>query len=168
MATPKITHSELLSIIHYDPTTGVFTNKVDRGAFFAGERAGSRRPDKMGYLKISLRCDRIYLHRLAWFYVHGVWPNGDIDHIDGVKSNNAISNLRVATRSENTCNKGPTRRNTTGYKGVSYDKRRKKYVAHIKKDYRSIGLGRYDTAQEAYAAYCSAARALQGVFSYTK
>lgn len=80
-----------------------------------------------------------------------------VDHIDGNPLNNTRPNLRVATNVQNNANKGKTKRNTSGYKGVSFEKSRNKWQAEIMVDGRRIHLGRYDTPELAYEAYCEAA-----------
>ena len=95
-----IEHSKLLSILDFSAESGVFTWKVRRCyRALAGSVAGTI--NTRGYVHI-LVCGRKYLaHRLAWFYVHGTWPLAQIDHINMVKTDNRISNLREATNSQN-------------------------------------------------------------------
>lgn len=95
----------LRATLLYDPDTGVFTRAITRGSLAAGTKAGSL--NRVGYWQIGV-CGRTYTaQRLAWFYVHGDWPDGDIDHINRDKLDNRIANLRVISRSENLRNRPP-------------------------------------------------------------
>lgn len=99
-----ITHDELLSRYHYDPDTGIFTNRR------TGKRAGgvtfstSRRDKPYRFVNLKIDKKNYKAHRLAWFYIHGAWPTHVIDHIDQDSLNNRLSNLRDVTLSENTKN----------------------------------------------------------------
>jgi len=91
----------------------------------------------------------------------------DVDHINGDGLDNRRSNLRVATRSENLRNKGPQRSNTSGFKGVSWAKRARKWESQIRVDGKRRHLGYHPTPEAAHAAYCRAARELHGDFART-
>lgn len=117
-----------------------------------------------GYIMCCVKGDRLHAHRIAWALVHGVIPTTDIDHIDGDKQNNAPSNLRLATRSQNNYNAKKRRDNTSGYKGVSFDKARGKWDARFNVKGKTVHLGRFATAEQAKAAYDKAASALRGDF----
>jgi len=103
----------------------------------------------------------IYLHRL----ITNAPQDMEVDHIDHNKLDNRKSNLRLCTRSENKCNKVLSDKNTSGYKGVCWDKSRKKWQANIGKNYKKHTIGHFDTPEEAYAAYCKAAKELHGEFA---
>lgn len=97
--------------LHYDADTGIFTRN--------GKCAGN--PHGRGYRQIYFEGKRYPEHHVAWFMVNGVWPlelGFVIDHIDGNRSNNAISNLRLATNQENNRNQKTRSDNTSGHKGV--------------------------------------------------
>lgn len=127
------------------------------GAELVGAVAGSQRPD--GYLSIGLLGRSYLAHRLAWFYVYGEWPENHIDHIDGRKSNNKISNLRKATASQNHQNKYKAASNS-GLVGVSWCKREGRWRAYIKADGVMRSLGYHKTKEEARAAYLKAKQVL--------
>jgi hypothetical protein len=154
------THERLKELADYDPETGVFTWRASRPRARKGAIAGTKRPD--GYWAIAIDCKLCYAHRLAWLYMTGKWPTADIDHINGNKSDNRIANLRQATRSQNKANTPPPRHNTSGLKGVSLEGRR--WKAQIERDGKKCHLGLFDTPEEAYAAYCKAAREHFGEF----
>lgn len=104
-------------------------------------------------------------HRVAWFLHYGRFPNGELDHIDGDKANNRIENLRVATRSQNTAYRGKTKRNTSGFKGVCWHRRDKRWRASIGSKGRRLDLGSFSTPEEAFEAYKAAAVHHHGEFA---
>lgn len=153
-------NQELLrQILRYDPETGDFFWRVSRSnRIKVGMKAGST--NKMGYRIIYCGTRLQYAHRLAWLYVYGYWPD-QIDHINGNTSDNRISNLRVATQSQNNAN----RVGKNNKKGATFDRRREKWIAYIKKDGKTRYLGGFDTEEEAHIAYCDAAKHLFGDFA---
>lgn len=159
-----LTQARLRELLEYDVETGVFTWKVRRGGkAIAGAVAG--RIDTHGHRQITIDRKLYLAHRLAWLYVHGYWPTVQIDHRDTVKDNNALSNLRLATHAEQMRNRGPVSTNTSGFKGVSWDKRRSKWRAQIWQNGRSRTIGHYATTEEAAAAYAAEAYEHHGEFA---
>lgn len=114
-----------------------------------------------GYACTDTRRQRRLLHWFALPQADGLEP----DHINGNKLDNRRANLRYATRQQNAMNKGPNKNNTTGYKGVTWDKSRGKYIAGVKFNYVRQNLGRYATAKEAAKAYDKAARKFHGKYA---
>jgi hypothetical protein len=155
--------ASLKLLLHYDPTTGVFTWRVKRKKVFAGDVAGSIEAN--GYIRIGINGTRYLAHRIAWFYVHGEWPAGDVDHKDTIKTNNRIENLRPATRLQNQANKRKGKNNTSGFKGVSIEPATGKWRARIREGGRMINLGTFSTLEEAGNAYRDAAIALHGDYA---
>ena len=147
-----LTQSELKTLLHYDPNTGIFTWLVSRAKGKANTRAGF--VGQNGYRRIGI-CGGVYLeHRLVWLYVYGAWPSGQIDHKDGVRDNNALSNLRVVFGSGNRENLGGAQRNNqSGFLGVWYHPRLGKFRASIKVKGKLRMLGHYPTPEAAHAAY---------------
>ena len=92
----------------------------------------------------------------------------DVDHVDCDGLNNKRENLRVATRTQNLQNQRLKNENTSGYKGVSWDKKRKKWRAQIRINKKSKCLGRHRTAKEAHAAYCAASKKFHAEFGRAK
>ena len=157
-----ITQEELKSTLSYDESTGVFVNiKPKRGVKF-GVEAGCVHSNGYRYIMLNRRLYRA--HRLAWLYVTGNWPSDLVDHLNGNKSDNRFCNLREASKSQNQHNTGRQKNNTSGYKGVSYDKSRSKWIATICHQNSKKTLGHFNTAEDAYAAYCIAAKNLPSVF----
>lgn len=151
MKTPSITLERLRSLIAYDPALGTFTWKVQQGKSRVGSAVGHV---QHGYAKACIDKEQLRLSRVAWFMTHGVWPSGQIDHIDGNKLNNRISNLRDVPMSVNMQNRYSVRRKNDGLPyGVSPSRDGKKFVANIR-------VGTFETAEEASEAFMNAKRLL--------
>lgn len=146
-----LTHDRLLQLLDYESDTGLFRWKTRSAICLTpGDVAG--RKSNNGYVQVKVDYVAHLAHRLAWFYVHGVWPAGQIDHINGHKSENRMSNLRDVDASVNQLNwHVPPANGTTGLTGV-YCKRGK-FGARIRVDGRLFYLGMYGTAPEAHAKY---------------
>lgn len=160
MATADLTPARLRELFHYDPETGVFTRLVTRSARAkAGMKAGSI--NDQGYLLIMIDGRVHSAHRLAWFYMHGEFPQGDIDHMNGVRSDNRLGNLRHGNRSFNMQNERRARASgSSGFLGVTWSRKDKKWVAQIMLSGKHIYLGGYDSPEVAHAAYLEAKRRL--------
>jgi hypothetical protein len=157
-----LTAERLREVLSYDSESGEFRwRAAPYNARLVGKVAGCARAD--GYRVISV--DRIVYaaHRLAWLYVHGRFPNLEIDHIDRNRANNALSNLRQATGAEQRANSGRRSTSTSAFKGAC--KKRQKWRAGIKVGGRSIHLGTFDTPEAAHAAYMAAATKHFGAFA---
>lgn len=141
----------LSDMLNYDPETGVITWKVNRGPVHVGAVAGYHHK-RDNYLYVKAGKYRYPAHRLAWFLHYGKWPDGVIDHINGNGLDNRLVNIREATSGENQHNMRLNRNNTSGFKGVSYDKLNRKWMAHVKLGGKFINLGRFTTVEEADAA----------------
>lgn len=155
MADAILTQAELKSQLHYDPETGVFTWSIRKAIKTkVGSMAGNV---KHGYVYIKINNRSYRAHRLAWLYVYGVMPDRQIDHMNGLRDDNRLSNLRLVNNSENQQNIFKIKsNNTSGYRGVSFEKNESKYRAEIMVDGKSIFLGRYDNAEDAGKAYQTA------------
>lgn len=149
---------ELQQVLDYNQNTGKFTWLVSRGGTRAGQTAGKVLLN--GYRHIRFRGESWYAHRLAWLFARGEDPTWlTIDHKDGDKDNNAISNLRLADETSQRGNVGLRSDNTSGIRGVCFDKSRNKWMARLTKKGVVKNLGRFDTKKEAKAAYEKAATA---------
>lgn len=169
MEDTGVTAAFVRKILSYDSEIGVFTWRPRKiqGFNSSGKAAGGF--DDQGYMRVWLtfgNVRRLYkAHRLAWLYVYGEWPKGEIDHIDGNRSNNSIANLRVATSAQNNANRRKRGGCSSRCKGVSWRKDLKKWSARIKIAGRNTRLGIFDTEQEAIEAYLSRAREVHGDFA---
>lgn len=125
MKTHELTHANVESLLSYAPSTGKFFWK-------SGNEVGSF--DKKGYVVIWVLGRCVRAHRLAYFMIHGEWPAEQIDHINGVKSDNRWCNLRPASRKGNQRNQKRSVANTSGVKGVIYDTRRGTWYFQMRRD----------------------------------
>lgn len=117
---------------------------------------------KDGYKYGAVWQFKVYAHRVIMAMEYGHWPEHDVDHINGVRSDNRRCNLRLATRSENLRNSGIRSDNKTGHKGVCFVRASGKFRAEI----AGRSLGYFDTADQASAAYIEAAMLEYGEFAY--
>ena len=165
MSVKKLPDVEVLrELLSYDPDTGLFTWLIDRGyKARAGAAAGSL--NKSGYILISINMERYQAHRIAYKMMYEVEPPDLLDHIDGDTKNNRISNLRPATPKHNQGNTKTPVHNRSGVKGVSWNKKMKRWVAQIGVNNKRVYLGGFHTKEEAACAYTDAARKHFGDFA---
>ena len=160
--TCNLSADELMEQLHYNPETGIFARKVIKASRFAksqGESIGSL--NDSGYVVISVNSKPQRAHRLAWLYMTGDWPIGEIDHINGIRIDNRWSNLRdVETRVNAQNKRSAMSHNKTGLLGASWNKRDRRFVSRIKSGNKYLSLGGFDTAEQAHAAYINAKRRL--------
>lgn len=177
------TPSELRQLLRYEPETGkLFWRERGPEWFNQGSRhtpdqkmrqwnsryAGTealKSKDAHGYLVGAIHNVKYKSHRVIWAMINDEWPSGDVDHINSDRGDNRDSNLRAASRSQNMRNRGATKSNSTGLKGVCWDASRRKWLAQIRIHGRNKYLGRYDTPELAHLAYKSAATKLHGDFA---
>lgn len=159
MSAPESLIAEMRRTLSYNTETGTWTRIASKRTDRIGRLAGKM--DSKGYLQIRIN-GRLYLaHRLAFLWMTGDWPPNHTDHINGRRLDNRWSNLRPATRRLNTANTPRRSDNLSGYKGVRFHQGSRKWQARV----NQISLGIFDTPEEAYAAYCTAARAAFGEFA---
>lgn len=144
----------------------IWKNQPNSGGRKIGKRAGIQRPN--GYRQLKIDGITYMEHRLVWFYHTMSWPKHQIDHINGKRCDNRIENLRKATYQQNRRNSITNRDNKSGFKGVIWHKRDKKWMASIGTNKKSIFLGYFSTAEEAHNAYCVAAKKFFGEFARFK
>lgn len=141
-----ITQQELFEHVLYNPETGEFVRAFSKRPQFVGKKTGC--VSKSGYVVISIKNKVYYAHRLAWLYVYGEIPRGQIDHVNQDKTDNSIKNLRQATSSENMQNIANAKRHSkTMLKGIELHQNGK-YRAYITINKKKIHLG-YHSSKEA-------------------
>lgn len=155
-----LTQERVMHLLNYDPYTGVFTRRVRAAnCVKVGDVAGSL--DSYGYRQIKLDNRTYKAHRLAWLYVYGAWPNGQIDHINGDKLDNSLANLREVTHAENQQNSVVAQKNSSsGLRGISWDARVQKWKARITANGKLYFLGYFNSPSEAHIAYLKAKQQL--------
>ena len=146
MAKTDLTAARLRELLHYDPETGVFTWLRSQGKAKIGNVAGILQR----YRTITIDGSPFKAHRLAWLYTHRVWPVHQIDHINGLKDDNRITNLRDISTCGNLQNRYQVaRKNSELPMGVT--KTGKRFSANIR-------IGTYETPEQAQEAYMNAKR----------
>ena len=143
----NITQQELKTRLSYDPETGEFIWLKTKFKNLLGKVAGHKQKD--GYVKIFLNSRPMSAHRLAWLYVHGKFPDGEIDHINHIRDDNRICNLREVTRLENHQNKKMDKRNKSGVPGVHWNKGLGKWMVRIGMNGTRKHLGYFENFEEA-------------------
>jgi hypothetical protein len=146
MVQEELTQEALKHILDYNPDTGLFVWKNPTGGR-AKRNAIAGKTNSHGYRSIKINKKDYLAHRLAWFYVHGKWPANIIDHINGDKVDNRISNIRDTSLSVNNLN----RKYAKGFSVV-----RKKFQAKMANGSKTIYLGSFDSADAAQLAYKTA------------
>ncbi len=147
-----INQQNLKNLLAYDPDTGVFTwlkptsNRIKPGALACSVNT-------IGYVRIGIGNKRYLAHRLAWLYVYGVWPKNEIDHINRNRQDNRICNLRDATSQENKINSGLKSNNTSGIKGVSWDKKCNRWRVQARVNGKKTYVGIFNDIKDATIAY---------------
>ena len=94
-----LTQTRLKEVLDYNPETGIFTRKVKQSGVKQGQVSGSL--TREGYMVTSIDTKTYKCHRLAWLYITGMWPIGQIDHINGNRSANYFNNLRDVSKQKN-------------------------------------------------------------------
>jgi hypothetical protein len=154
-------HSELLRCLHYCQETGAFTWRCPTSnRVRPGTKADCKTGD--GYIRVAIKNKRYLAHRLAWFYMHGVWPEHEIDHINRNRSDNRACNLRLATRTENARNIPPRVNKTSGVKGVHWSKKQRKWVAQLRINGKQTYIGASTDLSEALRLYTNAVKLFRG------
>jgi HNH endonuclease len=155
----ELTAERARELFDYDPLTGVLTWKRSGTGRRANLVAGC--VNSLGYLVTRADGELHYNHRLVWLFVHGAWPSQQVDHINGVKYDNRLCNLRSASPKTNSENKSRARRGSvSGILGATWNARRRCYTAQITSGGVNFNLGGFSTPEEANAAYVAAKRLL--------
>jgi hypothetical protein len=147
----------------YNPDTGIFSWQRPGYGRTVGKSIGAGKNSAKGYLALKINGTIFYAHRVAWLYVNGEWPEGQVDHVDGNKFNNAIANLRIATSAQNAA-----RRKTTRFIGPSRGvfPHGAGFVARLHHKGVRHYLGYFNDPEKAKEAYEAKARELYGEFAH--
>jgi hypothetical protein len=157
--------------LSYDPSSGAITWINDRVAGrwrnFVKCKAGdvASHPVKTGYLAVNCVGLRVQAHVAAWVLHYGEWPSGEVDHINGVRNDNRIKNLRLATHTQNAQNQKKKKNNTSGWKGVFLHRSSGLWNARIRINGKEKSLGYFRDVREAAEEYMFAALEHHGEFA---
>lgn len=135
----------------YNPETGELFRRVNSRArpnmlVPSGSLSGT------GYLTAWVKTANVTVHRIAWALTHGAWPMEIVDHINGVKTDNRIANLRLVTPAQSLHNVSQTNDSTSGHRGVVWDPKAQKWCAQAEHEGRRFYFGRYARLEDAVAA----------------
>jgi hypothetical protein len=153
---------KLTDYIQYDPDTGVFTYKQPWKGKRVGDKVGFVTPQ--GYVVVTFNGEKYLAHRLAWYLTYGQWPKQPLDHINQVKDDNRLCNLRECTHQENAWNRKKQSNNKSGIKGVSWNEKNQRWVAQIKDHGVPVYLGSFKNKVDAGFAYQTYAAKMRGEY----
>lgn len=167
---PHLTAEYIRHVLDYDPLTGIlvwrFRPEGPRkwNSKWAGKQAGTISPTGYRYLNLG-KISPFGAHRIAWVHFHGEWPMGNLDHINGIRDDNRIVNLRLANYSQNGANKAMQRNNASGFIGVHFETQRGMWRARVNRNSRTYDVGFFNTPEEAHAAREEFLRKLKDAFT---
>lgn len=153
----NLTQTHLHTLFNYDKDTGIFTHKFTKGRLGKKDSIAGCVSSK-GYTVIKVNSKPYKAHRLAWLYVYGCMPEKQIDHINGVKDDNRIDNLRTVTDAQNSKNLPMCKNNISGIVGVYFCKTMKRWTSHIGVNGKTKTLGRFKTMEDAISVRKEAER----------
>lgn len=159
---PNFTREAFWATYHYDPSTGIFWSRAPVAGVNRGRELGSI-DRATGYRRVCVFGLRYLAHRLAWFVMTGDWPAATVDHRDRNRDHNAWANLRLADGTQQQAN--TLAKAAHGLKGAHWNRFRGHWQSYIKVRGKARFLGRFETAQEAHAAYMAASIAAHGEFA---
>ena len=160
MAAPNLTLARLREILDYEPDTGHLIWRVrTSNRITVGRIAGSAHC--AGYIQVCIDGQMFLGHRVAWFHIQGTWPAFEIDHLNGVRTDNRLVNLRDVPAAVNMQNlRRASTRSRSGILGVSWSHHSQKWTAQISLNNQQRNLGMFDSIEEAQAVYLSEKRRL--------
>lgn len=166
MKTPTKTQEEhILKNLRYESNTGLLWWNDNAYHNVRNKQAGNL--SEQGYYRVNIKGVLMMSHRIVWFLHNGCWPSGEIDHIDGDRTNNRIQNLRDVNKNVNQWNRKARQNNVTGLVGVSFIEKSGRYRAQIQARGKNKYLGTFATPQEAHGAYVNAKKELHNENGYT-
>ena len=146
----KPTQSRVLELFNFDFNAGVITRRITKNYNAkAGDIVGCK---ALGYLQAGIDGKNYQLHRIVWLAYYGRWPIDQIDHINGIRDDNRISNFREVDDSENRKNQRISKANTSGSIGVGWHSQRNKWRAYIKLNGKNEHFGLFEFKKSAIAA----------------
>lgn len=156
MTAPKngITADLARYLFNYDPDTGVLSWKNPRKKTLIGRPVGNKKGNN--YMRVTVIVDRklnyFVVHRIAWLVHYGRWPKDQLDHINGIRNDNRLCNLRECSQAENNANTRLYKNNKSGVKGVYWEPDRNSWAAYIRENKILRRIGRFETKEEAALA----------------
>lgn len=157
-----VTQELVRSLFRYNPKNGELIRLTDVGGAKVGDVGGCL--DNTGYILTSVNGKVYQNHRLVFIYFYGCIQD-QVDHINGIRSDNRIENLRAATHRENIRNSGMQKNNTSGVKGVCWSKKNKRWIAKITTDGERVHLGSFTDLDEAAKVVKEKREELHGEFA---
>lgn len=151
--TENASFEEISSLFEYDPTSGLFFRKIGAGSYRKDWTQGTRQSN--GYRFFIINGKKYLAHRLAFLLAYGRYPSGVIDHVNGIRSDNRLSNLRDVTQGDNTKNTHVRLDMKRKFSGCTFDAKRNKWKAEARIKGKRYSLGRFTTEHEAHEAYVS-------------
>lgn len=159
-----LTYQQAANALAYDPFTGLLTwRSPTNKRLVPGSVAGSKGTN--GYIRIKMIGKTYLAHRVAWLIHYGTWPTGQIDHKDGCRQNNAITNLRDSTPSQNQHNQALRMTNKSGVKGVSWNPELQKWHVQVTLNRKVHNGGHYECLAEATDVATTLRNKLHGEFA---
>jgi hypothetical protein len=167
----KVSYDRLREILTYIPDTGVWLwkdppprSKVNKGDLAGCISRNTKHPDNC-YRRIKIDGRMYKAAILAWFWTYGVWPSKDLDHANGDSLDDRINNLREATDSQNRANSRVPMHNTSGFMGINWNKRNKRWHVRVMKEGYRHWVGAFKSLDEAKEAHRNKSIELLGEFS---
>lgn len=158
------TAEQVRHLFDYDPATGSLRWRVAKARRIRPGALAATAPNSDGYVGVKIDGRTYKAHRLAWAWVHGAWPEAEVDHINGDRADNRIANLRLATNKENARNRLTYKNNRSGYRGVYWNSALQKWGAQIRTGGKRHHLGFFLVKEDAAEAYRVASPIVHGQF----
>lgn len=157
-----LTQNRLKELLEYDPSTGIFKWRNFGPGVRYNREAGTL--TNKGYVVIGIDNERYLANRLAFLYMTGSWPEHEAEHEDRNPANNTWINLRDATHAENLSNTTIRNDNTSGVKGVTWDKQKNKWKVQVGPAGKRVSK-HFVALEDAKAFYAAKAEEIFGQFS---